>query len=98
MHKFMTIEMPDASKWQVPVEIIARHRAEYYANEFDGDVERSLKEDTIPMFESDNKEIANWAVGNMDWSDFKGHQVRISDPEPVDYQEGWGNGEKGYKD
>lgn len=52
MHKLMTVEMPDGSKWGVPVEMIARSRAAYYANEFDGDVERSLAEDTLPLFES----------------------------------------------
>ena len=44
MHKLMTVEMPDGSKWGVPVEMIARNRAAHYASEFDGDIERSIFE------------------------------------------------------
>lgn len=52
MHKYMTIEMQDGSIWGVPVEMIAKNRAAHYAHEFDGDVERSLAEDTIPLCQS----------------------------------------------
>ena len=95
MHKFMTVTLPDGSVWSVPVEMIARNRAEHYAHEFDNDVERSLKEDTIPLFKSDKYEIQDWAVNNMNWSDFDGHQVRITYGQP-DFQEAWLNGEKGF--
>jgi aspartate/methionine/tyrosine aminotransferase len=33
MKRLMTITMPDGSKWGVPVEMIARNRAEHYAKE-----------------------------------------------------------------
>jgi hypothetical protein len=81
--------MPDGSKWGVPVEIIARHRAMHYAHEFGGDVERSLAEDTMPIFESDDYEIQDWAVNNMNWSDFKGHQFKLSDAPPLNLYMGW---------
>ena len=98
MHKYMTIAMPDKSIWAVPVEMIARHRAEHYANEFGGDVEKSLKEDTVPIFESDTDEIKDWAVNNMNWADFNGHQIKISSPSLVDFQSGWVDGEKTFID
>lgn len=78
MHDLMTVELPDGSVWGVPVEIIAKHRAEHYASEFGGGVERSLAEDTIPLFESDEYEIHDW-VAQMIWSDFDGHQVKVAD-------------------
>ena len=98
MHKMMTVEMPDGSKWAVPVEMIARSRATHYADEFDGDVDRSLTEDTTPLFESDDYEIQDWAVNNMNWSDFDGHQVKVSDAPNPDFQEAWLNGSKGFVD
>lgn len=98
MHKFMTIEMPDGSVWGVPVDMIARHRAAHYASEFGGDVERSLTEDTLPMFESDEYEIQDWAANQMNWSDFDGHQVKIKDAPPPDFQQAWMNGGKGFAD
>jgi hypothetical protein len=97
MHKLMTVEMPDGSKWGVPVEMIARNRAAHYAHEFDGDVERSLTEDTMPLFEVDDYEVEDWAMNNMNWSDFDGHQVKVADAPEPDFQEVWINGEKGYE-
>lgn len=96
MYKYMTVEMPDGSKWGVPVEMIARNRAAHYASEFDGDVERSLADDTIPMFESSSYEIEDWAANQMDWSDFDGHQVKLADAPAPDFQEAWMSGAKGY--
>jgi len=67
MHKYMTVTMPDGSIYGVPVEMIAHNRAKHYAHEFDGDIRASLEEDTLPLFESDDYEIQDWAVNNMNW-------------------------------
>ena len=93
--KMLTIEMPDGSKWGVPVEVVARSRAAHYAHEFDGDVERSMAEDTMPLFESDDYEVKDWAANNMNWSDVKDHATLASLPEDSEasHQEGWINGE-----
>jgi len=61
MRKLMTVEMPDGSKWGVPVEMIARNRATHYASEFNNDVERSLAEDAQPLFESEEDPARLWA-------------------------------------
>lgn len=92
--QMMTIKQQDGSVWAVPVEIIARNRATHYASEYGGDVEKSLAEDTLPMFKDSSYEITDWASNQMDWSDFDGHQVKISDAPPLDFQEAWVNGEK----
>lgn len=76
--KYLTMKLENGEIWGVPVEIIARNRAEHYAYEFDGDVERSLHEDTFPLFDEDEYEIEAWATGDMDWSDFEGHQRMFS--------------------
>lgn len=91
--KMLTIEMPDGSKWGVPVEVIARSRATHYAHEFGGDVDRSLAEDTMPLFESDDYEVEDWAANNMNWSDVEA-QAKMIQAAETDYQEGWVNGEK----
>lgn len=95
----LEIEMPDGSVWGVPVSVIARSRAEHYAKEFDGDVEKSLAEDTLPMFASEDGdyEIKDWASGNMNWSDVEKHATRLRGPKPMtddDMQEAWVNGER----
>ena len=94
MKGYMTIEQADGSIWAVPISIIAKNRAAHYADEYDGDVEKSLAEDTLPLFFTDTDEIEDWASNNMDWSDFEGHQYCARGPRPLDFQEAWVNGEK----
>lgn len=89
--KYITT-MSDGSKWAVPVSIIAGDRAKYYAKEFGGSVERSLNEDTGPLFDSDDFEIEDWAQNNMNWDDVKDY-ANLIEPAKCDYQEGWMNGE-----
>lgn len=98
MKKYMTVEMPDGSKWGVPVEMIAFDRAQHYAREFDGDIDRSLEEDTTPLFEADDYAIQDWAISNMNWSDFNGHQVKLADAPEPDFQDAWMSGDKGFSD
>jgi hypothetical protein len=60
--KELHIKMPDSSVWAVPVQLIATNRAEYYAKEFGGDIQRSLAEDTLPLFRTDDFEIEEWPL------------------------------------
>ena len=94
MTKLLTCVMADGTKWGVPVSIIARNRAEHYAHEFGGDVERSLAEDTIPLFDADAYEVQDWAVNNMNWSDFNGHHVKLENAVTCDFENDWMHGDK----
>lgn len=94
--KYLRVTMPDGSTWDIPILIIAENRAKYYAEndeDFLGDVEKALEEDTLPLFASDEYEIMEWASNNMDWDDVSDFatMVEFSD---CDYQEGWINGDK----
>lgn len=91
--KMLMVDMPDGSKWGVPVDLIARNRAAHYAHEFDGDIERSLAEDTIPLFDDDEYEVEDWAANNMNWKDVEAHARKLQDAQ-TDFQEGWVNGDK----
>lgn len=91
--KRVEVEMPDGSLWHVPLEAVARHRAEHYADEFGG-VEESLREDTVPLFLDDPSEAIDWAANNMDWADVAASAERIAPPPELDFQEGWVNGKK----
>lgn len=92
--KMMSVTLPDGSVWAIPIEIIARNRSAHYASEFDGDIQRSLDEDTLPLFAESDYEITDWAVNNMNWSDFNGHQFRVEHAPPPDFQDAWMSGEK----
>ncbi len=86
--------MPDGSKWDVPIMVIAQNRAKNYADEFDNDVERSLREDTELLFEESPYEVHDWVGNQMDWEDVEHHIVKAVDAPPVNLRDGWYNGEK----
>ena len=65
----------------IPVEIIAKNRAECYAHEFDGDVERSLNEGTMPLFNGSPYQVYHWFMYSMLWSDVEEHSKVIARPE-----------------
>lgn len=92
-NKLLLITMPDGSVWSVPVQIIANNRAVNFAHEFNGDINKSLIEDTYPLFEEDEFEIEDWAANNMNWSDVESHAIKVSSGY-VDFQNGWINGKK----
>ena len=92
--KYLRITMPDGSKWDVPVAVIAHNRALAYADEFGGNVADSLQKDTIPLFESVPCEINDWAANNMNWDDVKEYAKQVKPASDVDYSDGWANGDK----
>ena len=91
---FMRVTMEDGSRYDVPVMVIATNRAEHYKDEFGGDLQRSLDEDTLPLFEQDEFEIQDWAQNNMNWDEVEGKATKVEEPVKIDFQEGWMNGEK----
>lgn len=96
IEKHLRVTMPDGSKFDVPIRVIARDRADSYKGEYSGDLAESLMQDTIPFFEEDHSEIYDWSANNMNWEDVANLAVKVPDAEIkiVDYQEGWVNGEK----
>jgi len=90
INKSLLIEMVDGSLWTVSADFIAQHRAEYFKDEFDGDIERSLSEDTVPLFDYDDWEIVNWARYHMHWEDIEGSAIKLEGSK-IDYNNGWRN-------
>lgn len=89
----LRITMPDGSQWDTPIQTIAESRAKQYADEFDGDVQRSLNEDTVPLFESTPYAIRDWASNNMNWKDVEAVSSQVKPSSDVDFQDGWVNGD-----
>lgn len=95
--RILAVEMPDGSIWGIPVMVVARHRAAVYAPKFGDDTERSLAEDTLPLFAGaeGEAEIEDWAIASMDWADIKPHLRKIRDTAPLDdaaLEDGWNDG------
>jgi hypothetical protein len=88
---WVRLEVPDYGVVAVPVETIARHRATRFADEFGGDIERSLAEDTWPLFADDDFNVLDWARNNMNWEDAVEAHITVERevlPGP-DFQEAW---------
>ena len=86
------ITMPDDSVYVVSVNHIAMSRAEAYKDQFDGDVIKSLREDTLLLFKDDHYEVSDWAKNNMNWEDVKQHAHMVKKPD-IDFDDGWVNGD-----
>lgn len=50
MPKFMTVTIRDNSVCKIPTDVIARHRAAYYAKEYGKTLEESPEQCTQPFF------------------------------------------------
>lgn len=95
--KYLSVIQKDGSLWGVPVDAIALDRATHYANEFDGNVQRSLNEDTLPLFAAEPYEIQDWAVNQMNWSDFGEKAIKLKDAPALtkdDFQYAWMENDK----
>lgn len=90
--KKILVAMPDGATYSVPVEVVAKHHAKHYAYNFGGNEVKSLLEGTVPLF-ADEREILEWAVDNMNWSDVDFHAVLVKrEANEDDYQDAWVNG------
>lgn len=97
MNTVIQVAMPDGSLWHVPADLVAQHRAQYYAK---WDTARNPQRGFQAVFQeefhatmTDHECLIDWAESNMNWSDVRLHAFRVSAPD-VDFQEGWVNGEK----
>ncbi len=84
------VEMGDLSKWDVPVQVIADSRDEFYLED---------EEDTIGSIRAgslSDSEINDWAGNEMNWSDVREYAipVPVTQQKKINWQEGWTNGEK----
>lgn len=96
MGKYLRVTMPDGSKWDVPVHIIADSRAKYYAeldSKREGKNFDSVYKDEYEYTLNNNGELLDWSSNNMNWSDVESKAVKVFDT-IVNFQDGWINGDK----
>ena len=86
--KALRVTMPDGSMWEVPLEAIAEHRADYFAARRSGNrmslIQQAMKKPGI---------LKEWAQNEMDWDHVKSVAVQVKRPDHESMlQEGWVNG------
>lgn len=90
------LKMPDGRLYEIPVQAIAENRARCYVDEFEGSLNRSLEEDTLPHFAESDYAVIDWAKNNMNWQEVVLFARIVSEPQPVSpagMQDGWMNGD-----
>jgi hypothetical protein len=88
--KYLRVTMPDGSRWDVPAHLIATSRAKYYAkNKFP-----KLFEHEFDSTMGSLDRLLDWAENDMNWSQVKAYATKVEGAQPVDYEDGWTNGEK----
>jgi DNA phosphorothioation-dependent restriction protein DptG len=69
MSGFLKIEFDNWDVFQVPIEVVQKDKANYYAN---------LKEEDPEEFEERiNEDLDDWAQNNMDWEDLVEHATLV---------------------
>ena len=96
--KYIRVEMPDFSKWDIPADFVAKARAKYYADKEGTDSKswnKVYKEEYEYTME-DSFELTDWLNCNMNWNDVKDIAKKISEIKLAeeDLQEGIVNGKK----
>lgn len=88
MKEYVFLTMPDYSEWRLPVSVILDNYIKHLV-EYDGMSEEDAREDATQLFESDNYEINDWLMNNMNWNEFSDHLIRISEPKNPNYENDW---------
>jgi len=65
--KVVRLEISDIETWVIPLEFIAKHRADYYKSKSEKDFNY---DDEIKFIMNDDYEGIDWLQNNMDYDDF----------------------------
>lgn len=90
--KYMEVEMPDSSRYEIPAWLIAKSFADYYQ-----EVDHSSNLDHMETFFSvlnDDDELVDWSCNNMNWEDVSEFAIKVYDGDPIDFNEGWSDGNR----
>lgn len=94
MNKFLRVTFSDGKVYDIPAELIAKARAEYYAKvDTDrGEDYTKIYNEELSLGLADDYEIGSWAFNNMDWADVKEQAVFVEqESEVADYNKEWVN-------
>lgn len=89
-YKFYQIESEDGQQWRIPIDVIVKNRAEYYAEIDNVSIEEATK-DTEEYFDLDKYQIEDWARNNMNWDDVEFVAVKHREPDNEGYEDMWTN-------
>lgn len=91
--KYMIINTPQGQH-KLALELVAEHRADYYACVVDGeDRDSDSWKSEVRSAMNDKFECIDWIINNSDWSDWEKQAVKISDKVLVSEDDFWTSSE-----
>ncbi len=99
MKKYVRVRMSDGVVYDIPAEIIAAHRADYFENNsaekltyHASSIQPRLRSAEMEFAMKNDDALLEWA-DKMEWKDLKDHAVKV-EPEPKDYEKDWKTAKK----
>lgn len=106
--KYIRIKFINSDEFDIPFDIIARNRAEYYANldnqdnpsvrDVPEELEKEIQEE-FNLVINDERKIADWLFNSMDWKDIEEQVLKVPNSylnSDVNYEASWCNIQDGY--
>lgn len=89
--KKIKVNFENGETYEIPLECIAKNRADYYKEK--GDKDFNYQEE-VDFVMNDSYEGIDWAENNMDWSYVKDFAKKVSEQSVIDLEEQWTNAKK----
>ncbi|BDI33449.1 hypothetical protein CCAX7_55000 [Capsulimonas corticalis] len=98
--KIMRVKLENGEMFDIPAEVVARHRADSYAideGERGSLAYQKMFDEEFAYTLGSNSELSDWSSNNMNWSDLSLHarRVEVEKPKP-DYEDLWAGAEREY--
>lgn len=93
--KYLYVTFSDGNTFRIPIGVIAKSRAWYYACNVDG-FEEDSKEylDELKFSLEDTGELISWACNNMNWEDVEEYKELVKSENRHIYTKEWSNASK----
>lgn len=90
---FLVVKFTNDEHWQVPAQVIADSRDEYYADRKENTIGYIRKESLGDHALIDT--LIDWVSNNMNWEDLQPYATKLAvERVPFDYEGDWGDAEK----
>src|SRR5690554_5890940 len=93
MEKYLRVRMSDGSLYDIPAEVIAEHRANYFENNsaeklayHSSSVQPRLRKAEKEFALNNDEDLIDWATNKMDWKDIEEFALKV---DLNDHEEEW---------
>ncbi|NLY18089.1 MAG: hypothetical protein GX045_03870 [Clostridiaceae bacterium] len=98
MEKYLRVKMSDGSVYDIPAEVIAEHRANYFENNsaeklayHSSSVQPRLRKAEKEFALNNDEVLIDWATNKMSWKDIKKYALKV---DLSNHEEEWKSVEK----